>query len=372
MKMMRRRFFQILTTPAVTSLLEAYEHARPGYSYSFPRDHFAHPNFQTEWWYYTGNLLASNQHRFGFELTFFRVGVEQEKPIDSPWNFGQLYLAHLALSDIEAGQFYHAERFQRGGPGLAGVSEQQGRIWNGNWSAAWLDLLSTSKPQLLSGVTDRFSIDLHLESVKLPVVHGENGVMWKSDNGTNGSHYTSFTRLSAQGRVNVDGTLTEVRGTAWMDHEFFSQGMGLGQIGWDWMSIQLVDQTELMLYRIRSRTDSGQSFFAGTFVDVIGRVKHLDPVDIVMTPGNTWTSELTGAQYPVEWEIGIRSLELELKCHTPMASQEIVTERGIGPNYWEGAVVYEGIKARDKISGVGYLEMTGYDRPVQLNVLAPR
>ena len=37
----------------------------------FPQDHGPHPDFQTEWWYYTGNLQAEDGHRFGYQLTFF-------------------------------------------------------------------------------------------------------------------------------------------------------------------------------------------------------------------------------------------------------------------------------------------------------------
>jgi predicted secreted hydrolase len=114
-----------------------YRVARPGYHYEFPRDHFNHPDFQTEWWYYTGNVKAADGHRFGFELTFFRQGVHRQGAAKSPWTIEDLYFAHLALSDLEGGKFYHTERFNRAGPDLAGASLEQMRLWNGNWQVQW-------------------------------------------------------------------------------------------------------------------------------------------------------------------------------------------------------------------------------------------
>jgi len=113
-----------------------YKVALPGYHYQFPRDHFNHPEYRTEWWYYTGNVHASDGHRYGFELVFFRQGQDR-KPSGNPsaWRLDDLYLAHLALTDIDAGHFLYRKRLNRAGPGIAGVSFEEGRIWNGNWAA---------------------------------------------------------------------------------------------------------------------------------------------------------------------------------------------------------------------------------------------
>src|SRR5436853_6835395 len=108
-----------------------YRTALPGYRYEFPRDHFNHPDYQTEWWYYTGNLKAADGRRFGFELTFFRQGVDRESSQPGAWDLRDLYFAHLALSDLNGGKFLHAERTNRAGPGIAGTSEAEGAIWNG-------------------------------------------------------------------------------------------------------------------------------------------------------------------------------------------------------------------------------------------------
>ncbi len=365
--MTRRSHIRLLALAAAAPRLRAFESPRPGYRYSFPRDHFDHPDFRTEWWYYTGNLFTAERRRFGFELTFFRVAVERETPPAATWDFDQLYLAHLALSDIETGRFHRFERLNRAGPGTAGIKATEGRIWNGNWSVSWPPADDSPETGELRAVSEEFSAALRLKPRKPPVIHGLDGVMVKSHDGENASHYVSQTRLAAQGKLYVGGKPLDVTGTAWMDHEFFSQEMSAGQVGWDWLSIQLDDETELMLYRIRTPEGQGHDFLAGTFVDITGRTRHLAESDIAFHPGKTWTSEETGARYPIEWTIEILSLAIKLECRTPLVSQEIVTERGLGPNYWEGAVDYLGSAAGKAVAGVGYLEMTGYDKPVTLN-----
>src|SRR5712692_3494077 len=115
---MRRSWVLLAIVLALASPLDAqvpglqthYRVALPGYRFKFPRDNFNHPDFQTEWWYYTGNLKSTDGHRFGFELTFFRRGVARDRERTSPWQVEDLYFAHLALSDLNGGKFYHAER----------------------------------------------------------------------------------------------------------------------------------------------------------------------------------------------------------------------------------------------------------------------
>ena len=177
--------------------------ALPGYHYEFPRDHFNHPEFQTEWWYYTGNLHAADGRRFGFELTFFRQGVDRSatQPA-SVWDVRDVWMAHLALSDIDGHRFFHTERLNRAGPGLAGADLDQARVWNGNWQAQWH---ARDARRNCSAVADSFSFDLSLHSEKPPVIHGENGVSQKSRGAGHASHYISFTRLATRGTIVLDG-----------------------------------------------------------------------------------------------------------------------------------------------------------------------
>ncbi len=346
---MKNRWGSLLVLLLVVSAWAAdYKVALPGYEYLFPRDHFDHPDYQTEWWYYTGNLKSPDGHRFGFELTFFRQGIARDKDL-SPWHIRDLYMAHLALSDLTGRHFYHTERINRSGPGIAGVNQHTGMIWNGNWQAHVAD-----DTQQLRGIGEEFEINLSLKTDKPPVIHGRNGISQKAEGAGRASHYISFTRLLATGSIELNGTTYQVGGTSWMDHEFFTESMGPGESGWDWLGLQLDNNTELMLYRLRHKDGSVDPYSSGTYIDATGQSFFLSVKDFTMTPtGETWTSLQSKGTYPLRWHVSIPSRGLELDVATPLNSQELTTT--IGPSYWEGAVNVTG-----STPGVGYLEMTGY------------
>jgi predicted secreted hydrolase len=336
--------------------------ALPGYHYEFPRDHFSHPDFQTEWWYYTGNVRAADGHRFGFELTFFRQALDRNPLKTSVWDVRDLYLAHLALSDLDARGFYHAERLNRSGPGIAGVLQNDGRIWNGNWRIDW-----KGNEQTLQAIDNRFTLELDLRAQKPPIIHGENGVSQKADGPGRASHYISLTRMAAKGQITLGGKTLEVSGLAWMDHEFFTHQLDADQAGWDWLSVQLEDDTELMLFRIRRKDGSIDPYSSGTFIDAPGRSMHLRDSDYVLRPLNDrWKSKATNAEYPIGWRITIPRLRMDFEIQTSLPSQELTGGSSLAPNYWEGAVQINGRKGEAPLAGVGYLEMTGYDRPVEM------
>jgi predicted secreted hydrolase len=340
-------------------LAAQYRTALPGYRYEFPRDHFNHPDFQTEWWYYTGNLKSAEGHRFGFELTFFRQAVSRDPKKVTAWEVKDLYLAHLALSDLDGGKFYHAERINRSGPGIAAVNQSLGRIWNGNWQIQW-----RGNDQQLNAVDDRFQLHLTLHPEKAPVIHGENGVSQKAEGPGRASHYVSLTRLATSGVIDLGNKKFEVGGTSWMDHEFFTHQLESSQTGWDWLSLQLEDHTELMVFRIRRKDGSIDPYSAGTCVDAEGKSTHLRSNDFKLQPAEEkWTSPLSGAKYPVHWKIAIPKLGIELEARTLLDSQELPGKTKLSPTYWEGAIVLTGRRNSQPLSGAGYLEMTGYDRP---------
>src|SRR5260370_37559239 len=153
-----------------------YRQALRGYRYQFPRDHFEHPDFRTEWWYYTGNLRTAQGEKFGFELVFFRQG-ERRGPSDNPsaWRVDDVYPAHLALTDIHGKRFWYSERMNRAGPGIAGASFAQRRVWNGNWSAAW-----AGDRQVLTAVAGDLRVRPELTPRKPAEIHRENGVSRKA------------------------------------------------------------------------------------------------------------------------------------------------------------------------------------------------
>jgi predicted secreted hydrolase len=341
-----------------------YAAALPGYRYEFPRDYFNHPEYQTEWWYYTGNITSSDGRRFGFELTFFRQSANWDAT-KSTWDVRDLYLGHLALSDLDGGHFYHTERTNRAGPGIAGVSAEEARIWNGNWQIQW-----NGDQQTLQAVDPRFELHFTMKSEKPPVIQGENGVSQKAGGAGHASHYISLTRLATNGAITLGGKAFQVTGLAWMDHEFFTHQLERDQVGWDWFSVQLADNTELMLFRIRRKDGSVDPFSAATFVDVTGKTTHLRAADFSLRPGGaTWTSAVTKATYPIQWKIAVPKLRLDLEVKTPLPSQELTggpINGALTPSYWEGSVSYDGIREGAKIRGAGYLEMTGYDHPFEM------
>ncbi len=339
--------------------------ALPGYRYEFPRDYFSHPDYQTEWWYYTGNLQTADGRRFGFELTFFREGVSRDPAKNSTWDLRDVYFAHFAVSDLDGKTFLHTERTNRAGPGIAGADPASQKVWNGNWSIVWVD-----DAEKLTALADNFGIVLSLQPRKPPVIHGENGVSQKSAGAGRASHYFSETRLRASGSLTIDSKRYEVTGLAWLDHEFFTQQLAPDQAGWDWLSIQLDDNTELMLFHIRRKDGTIDSYSAGTFVDAQGYAHHLRAADFELAPAGeskaaeTWSSPATGATYPIRWKIRLPSLGIALEAVTPLRSQELASNSKIAPNYWEGAIFLTGAGNTGPLKGSGYLEMTGYDRPV--------
>jgi len=360
--MRSRRLLFVLLFTWLPGAMAQYNTALPGYRYEFPRDHFNHPDYQTEWWYTTGNLIAADGHHYGFELTFFRQGVDRDPGKTEPWDIQDLYLAHLALSDLDGGKFYRSERTNRAGPGLAGIDEQQKRIWNGNWEIRW-----NGEEETLNVADEKFSLLFSLHSEKPPVIHGENGVSQKAAGAGRASHYISFTRLLTKGTIEMAGKSIDVRGTSWMDHEFFTHSMDAEQVGWDWLSVQLEDNTELMLYQFRRKDRSTDPFSSGTYVDAQGKSVHLTAADFRLIPtGETWTSGVTGAKYPVAWSMEIPKLGLKLAATTRLKSQELAGGSKIAPSYWEGAIAIEGTRGGASVRGVGYLEMTGYDRPMEM------
>jgi predicted secreted hydrolase len=330
-----------------------YRLALPGYRYQFPRDHFSHPDFQTEWWYYTGNL-HTGERRFGFELTFFRQGTGE--PASGVWDVHDIWMAHLALSDIDGGRFLHNERLNRAGANLAGANAAQRRVWNGNWSAQWTDAAS----QRLEAVGDRFAFRLDVKSAKAPVIHGRNGVSPKGEGEGRASHYISLTRLITSGEIELDGRRFQVEGLSWMDHEFFTDQLDLNQTGWDWFSLQWNDGSEIMLYRLRHKDGSTDSHSAGTYVDAQGRSRFLSANDFLVEPGKIWTSPETKARYPVEWRIRIPPLGIDASVTTKLKNQEMTAQAPGVPSYWEGAIDAAATKSGGTLNGVGYLEMTGY------------
>ncbi|MBW1789253.1 MAG: carotenoid 1,2-hydratase [Deltaproteobacteria bacterium] len=333
----------------------------------FPKDHGAHSGYQTEWWYYTGNLESPDaKQNFGFQLTFFRVaiappGSERDWPPNpSQWRTRHLYMGHAALTDLKRSRFYYDERIARGAAGLAGVTAEQtgATVFLGNWSARL-----GKDEHLLHAKADGFSLDLRCVPAKPPVLHGIGGYSRKGARPQSASCYYSFTRLETTGTVSVGGIPASVTGTAWMDHEFSTAPLEKDLTGWDWFSIQLNDNTELMMFLLRQENGNLSPYSSGTFVDADGAIRHLTKADFQVTTLDRWRSPNTGAVYPSRRRIRVPHASLELDLSPNLSDQELITQNTTGVVYWEGSVSVKGTVSGKTVSGKGYVEMTGYAGP---------
>lgn len=339
--------------------------------FSFPKDHGSHPGYRTEWWYYTGNLEAKDQRPYGFQLTFFRRQIRPlpkaaaEQPDQSAWRTPHIYLAHAAVSDIAGGRHLHAEDMARNALNMAGVSRNEGKttIYLKNWSA-----VIEGKRHRLQAHTDRFGFDLSLSAKKPPVFHGRGGYSRKGSDPERASCYYSFTRLSARGTLTVGGQSASVLGNAWMDHEFSTAPLEPDIIGWDWFSLQLSDETEMMIFLLRKPDGTAHAASSGTFVDRAGQTRHLSMEDFNITVRDTWRSSQSKAVYPAKWDITVLPLNMTLQLASRLADQEMITRASTGVTYWEGSVSVQGTRGRKPLKGTGYVELTGYARSFEADL----
>ena len=348
--------------------LNGWRLADRGYELTFPKDHAAHPEYRIEWWYYTGNLETSQGHRFGYQLTFFRVGIDRQPQNLSTWAVRDLHMAHFAITDIDRGLHRVAEKLNRAGVGWAGASTETLHVWNEEWSAT----LDGNLHRLQASNTDTFGqlvLDLHLNGAEvLPVRHGDDGFSQKGQQNGNASHYYSYTRLETTGRLVIDGEAFEVAGLSWMDHEFGSSFLEQSQVGWDWFSIQLNDGTDLMVYTLRLLDGTLDSRSSGTLVTRDG-ITRIGFDEFQITPGRHWASPTSGAVYPVSWRVEVPKLGLALNVTAALDAQELVTAKSTGVTYWEGTINIHGTRNNVPVYGRGYLEMTGYAGPPMSTVL---
>jgi predicted secreted hydrolase len=340
-----------------------FRYAAPGWTFAFPRDHGSHDEFQTEWWYYTGHLRGENGRRYGFELTFFRVGVEARGGAPrTAWDLRHLALAHFAVSDLDGRKFSFHEKVSRMSPYTAAAAPGRLDIVNEGWSAR----TQPDGSWRIRASAGGDAIDLVLRAAKPPAVHGTNGISVKGSDAGAASHYYSMTRLRAEGMVRAGGAPSRCSGQVWMDHEFSTSVLGAEQAGWDWFSLQLDDGTELMLYQMRNRDGTIDPASSGSFVDGSGRVERLLAADYAIQPRSSWKSPKSGGVYPMGWRVTVPRLGIDLTIDAEMEDQELVTTSSTGVAYWEGAVRARGEWRGRRTTALGYVEMTGYAAPFKL------
>ena len=323
----------------------------------FPQDHGPHPDFQTEWWYYTGNLADAQGRQFGYQLTFFRRALVPPKDMpvrQSDLASGQIYFAHFALTDESAGQHVAFEKFSRGAGGLAGAMAEPYRVFVEDWAVT--GLTTQGDAVQLVAHSGAYSITLDLKSAKPAVAQGEQGLSAKSDTPGNASYYYSFTRMVTTGTLSsADGAFT-VSGLSWMDHEWSTSALGPNAQGWDWFSLQLSDQRELMLFQVRNTDGSIDPVSGGTLVLPDGSTRRLTRDEVKLDVLERWHSPTSGADYPVRWRVTIADLSTVLEVSARIKAQE----NNLSVVYWEGAMTLQGQSDGKPVSGAGYVELTGY------------
>jgi predicted secreted hydrolase len=358
---------------------EGFSLATEPNSIVFPDDLGPHDDYQTEWWYYTGNLDGPDGRPFGFQFTIFRRALAPpsgappseletgflERDDDSQsdasrnpvsggptWRSDQVYLAHFTISDMANDAFYPAERFSRGAAGLAGAQASPYRVWLEDWS---VEEIAPGQVRLRAQ-TGEVALDLTLTETLPPVLHGDGGLSAKGPEPGNASYYYSIVQQRAEGTVTVPGETIPVTGLAWKDHEWSTSALSEGAIGWDWVSLQLDNGGALMLFEIRREDGTLEPTSAGSYITPDGQVQHLDLGDWTLEVTDEWTSPESGATYPAGWRISVPSVGLELTGEPQMAAQEL----NVSTVYWEGAVRFEGTLDGRPVAAEGYIEMTGY------------
>ena len=346
---------------------DSWRQALPGWNYQFPRDHYTHNDFRTEWWYATGQVRTAEGRRFGYQFTIFRRGVRppgDRAAVVSRWVMDHLPLGHFALTDVAGQRFYFDQRLERGAFGRAGFTQAEGTenrlAWVGDWELA----LTKDQVFTIKATQPGAVLDLKLEPSRPALLNGEGGVSQKSAGAGNASHYYSLTRMKTAGTVTVNGSAQAVSGLSWLDREWATNQLGPDQVGWDWLSLHLSDGSDLMLYKLRRKDGSTDPFSSGTWRPADGAQRHLKQNDFTLTPvpGRSWTSSKSGGTYPIGWRIEIPGESLSVEVAALLPDQELALDPVA---YWEGAVDLSGTRSGQPITGEGYLEMTGYSGPLQ-------
>jgi len=345
------------TSSAVTchsSPVTPFKQVVPGYRLRFPHDEGSHPDFRIEWWYITGWLEAAASP-LGFQITFFRARPDLKDDNPSAFTPRQILIAHAAVSDPRVGKLIRAQRAARNAFALAGADQGRTRVWVDDW------MLEQRDRRYFARVAARdFALDLVLDPTQPPLLQGEHGVSRKGPRPESASYYYSLPHLDVRGAVTRAQGRQAVAGRAWLDHEWSSQYLDQRAQGWDWIGINLEDGGALVAFRMRDK--QGASLWAGgTHRRADGGIRVLAPDEIRFTPRRRWRSSRTGAEYPVAFLVQAGALEFTLE--PLMDDQENDTRASSGTIYWEGAVRAQ----RDgKPLGLGYLELTGYWRPINL------
>lgn len=337
---------------------EGFRLATPDPVFSFPRSHGSHPAFRIEWWYFTGHLFAPPDQRFGFEATFFRYALAPGgHHTDSGFGTNQLYMAHMALTDVARQRFHHEERLNRDGwDAWAKVDELD--IRNGNWTVRRTE---GEAMQLVGSVRGDVRFTLDFEPQQDKVLFGKDGYSRKGASPGAASWYITFPRLAVSGTLLINGNSLPVEGQAWMDHEISTSQLDAQQAGWDWASVQLDDGRSVMVYILRKQDGTPDAYSKLTWIGGDGIIGQWGPDAFTWKARRTWTSSVSGATYPIDIDLSLpdpaTGEKRVLRLRPVMDAQELPGELS-GVPYWEAAC--DVLDETGSVVGLAYVELTGY------------
>jgi predicted secreted hydrolase len=378
----------LVTVAVVASAAEpVYPDVPTDARFVFPRDHGAHPDFRTEWWYVTGWLKTADGDDVGFQVTFFRSRLPIDDADPSRFAPRQMLFAHAALADPKVGHLLHDERIARAGFGIAEASDHDAAVTLEGWRFLRVPAPVASSADQPSAEPradalhfrtqvdgDRFAVDLDLQATGTPLAEGADasrpGYSQKGPSPRDASRYYSVPQLRVTGTISRGDArhrrTIAVTGTAWLDREWSSAYLDPRASGWDWVGLNLDDGGALMAFRMRDR--SGEPLWAGgtrRYPD--GHVERYGPADIRFTTDRTWTSPTSHATWPVAQTIALSRAgsTTTITLEPLMDDQELDSRASTGTIYWEGAVRVHDREANGPVIGKGYLELTGYSGPIR-------
>jgi len=329
----------------------------------FPLDHGPHTRYRNEWWYLTAVLEDENGNEYGVHFTLFRQALAPNPTGEGPWHTAQAYLGHLAITDISSGRHLKAERFARGHPALAGVST--GALFRAMIEDWTLEGAAEGQLNLTLSASEpgQFGVDLQVRQMGPIVLQGNRGLSKKGADAA--SYYYSIPRLQIGGILKLNDRTVKVTGLGWLDREWSTSVLGDSLSGWDWFSLQLKDQRSIMAFRLRRHDGKRDNYDHGLIVDhqqlddqpIIGQgdpgLELLDRNDFSLIP-NRFYQDAKGINWPVSWTLNMADEQFTVNA---LLDQQTVD---LSILYWEGLV--EVLDLEGNRSGLGYMELTGYER----------
>jgi predicted secreted hydrolase len=329
----------------------------------FPRDHGTHNETRTEWWYLTGHAQNTAGRTFGFQVTFFRSRVDAAQPLQSRMAAKQLLFAHAAITDLQGGALLHDQRIARWNGELPTQRERGVFAREDDLQVVlrdWFMQRDASGAYRTEVAGDEIGIAITATPTQAILLQGDKGFSRKGPDPSQASFYITHPQLSVQGTLTLRGGRFTVTGKAWLDHEWSEAILHPEAVGWDWIGMNLANGDSLTAFELR-RTD-GSALWAGgshrtqtAANDPLG-ARSFAPNTVRFTPQRFWTSPLTNARYPVEWQVDSPAGRFTVKAL--LDAQELDSRSSTGTVYWEG--LSDLLDAQGQQVGRGYLEMTGY------------